>query len=282
VEYENLFDDLKVLYIPEEYIYDKNEYYKEYFENKEYDYIFGHGIVQEVMKDAVSHMRATNQKRLKPPVFTSRELENICKGQVFFGHYHIRTIIHDKIISVGSFSRWKFGEDGSKGFYRIDVDSEENLYDYEFIENTLAESYKTIGFGYNSEVYNNNDSMKKELDKIDNLLDKDVIDHIRFEFSIPSDVENPESTINYIKERYKFNKKVKVDITHGYIAEKKEKEKEIIKEENQKYDFINDENLSIEDQVRMYIGIEYNAEIPKDRIDLYMNKDVNEILSNID
>ena len=50
---EELFPDFNILYIPEEHIYNKSEYYKDYLNNtKKYDYIFGHGIIREVMKEA--------------------------------------------------------------------------------------------------------------------------------------------------------------------------------------------------------------------------------------
>ena len=78
-----------ILYLPEEHIYDKTEYYSEYFnEDNRYDYVFGHGVIEEVMTEAVRH---TDQKteRLRVPIFKSSELSRICKGKVYFGHYHI-------------------------------------------------------------------------------------------------------------------------------------------------------------------------------------------------
>ena len=64
---EELLPGLNVLYLPEEHILDKSEYYKEYFENdKKYDYIFGHGVIREVMKDIAVHIdTSSNTKRKK-------------------------------------------------------------------------------------------------------------------------------------------------------------------------------------------------------------------------
>jgi hypothetical protein len=229
------------------------------------------------MKDAVAHMKSTDNKRKKVPIFTSDELGSICNGQVYFGHYHINYNIDDKIISIGSFSRWKYGEDAPKGFYELDVDKSKSIFNFKFIENTLTDTYKTIMFGYNSNIFNNEEDLYSELNKIDNLLDKDVFDHVRFDFNIPKDNKNPESLINYIKERYKYNDDIKIQFTNGYTRDKKDKEKENI-EENDKYNFIFDNSLDIPSKVSQFISIVYNKDIPTSVIDLYLNKDVEEIL----
>ena len=133
-EEEELFDELKVLYLPEEYIYDKKEYYKDILNKEnEYDYVFGHGVIQEAMTNAVRATKKDSSKRKKAPVFNTMELSRICKGQVYFGHYHINTNINNKVFYVGSYSRYKFGEEEAKGFYEISTDG--NHYINRFIEN---------------------------------------------------------------------------------------------------------------------------------------------------
>jgi len=278
---EYLFDDLHILYIPEEYMTDKYEYYKDYlYSNNVYDYIFGHGVIREVMKDAVAHMKASSDnKRKKVPIFTSEELGSICNGQVYFGHYHINYNIDDKVISVGSFSRWKFGEDAPKGFYELNVDTSKFKYDFKFIENNITDTYKTIMFGYNSDIFSDPGIMYKELNKVDKLIEADVFDNVRFDFNIPTTIESPESIINYIKERYKYNNNIKVLFTNGYIKSRKDKDNETLKE-NDKYEFIFDKSLDIPTKVSQFISIEYNKNIPIGVIDRYLNADINEILQD--
>ena len=46
VDEEELFPGMSVLYIPEEYMEDSKEYYKDYF-NKKYQLVFGHGMFEE-------------------------------------------------------------------------------------------------------------------------------------------------------------------------------------------------------------------------------------------
>ena len=54
---------------------------------------------------------------------------------------------------VGSFSRWKFGEEDAKGFLEATFHTKEKSWTYEFFENTYAPMYKTIGFGYKNTVF---------------------------------------------------------------------------------------------------------------------------------
>lgn len=282
---EELLKDLHILYLPEEHLVDSSKYYKKYFSNtKKYNYIFGHGVIREVWKDQVVHMENkesdSSNKRKKVPIFKSNELLNCCKGQVFFGHYHINQNIDDLIFSVGSFSRWKFGEEGVKGFYEITCDTEKNKYDYKYIENTMAEKYTTLSYGYNHKIFNNENDMEEALESIDKLIERDVYDHIKFVFNVPSTVENPESTINYLKEKFKNNENIKVEITHGYIDEKRKQQKEQVKEDNKKYAFIFDKSLPLEDKVSQFISVEYNKDIPSDLISDYLYKPLLEIISD--
>ena len=281
VESEEIFDGLNFLYLPEEVMLDKKEYYNNYFIENEYNYVFGHGIIQEVMTNVVKHMNISKEKRERVPVFTTKELENICKGEVYFGHYHLNREIDDKIISVGSFSRWQFWEDERKGFHHISYDTDKEKYNREFIENTLAETYVTINFGYNSEVFKSEDNLQRELDKCDNFIKTDAIDHIRFQLNIPIDNDHPEAIMNYVKERYKYNKSVKVNVVNGYIEEKKEQAKKEISEENKKYSFIYDET-PMENKISYYIVIEKDKNIDPDTIYIYLNCSVEEIISKIE
>ena len=157
---EELFDNLKILYIPEEYIEDKKEYYKDYLYNdNKYDIVVGHGVIEESMSVAVRNMNKDVNKRLKAPIFKSKELDNVCSC-VFFGHYHV----HDEYY-IGSFTRWVHNEEEEKGFILLSVD--ENISDI-FITNHLAKTFKTINIDFDENVYVNIKDTINE-DKYDNL-----------------------------------------------------------------------------------------------------------------
>lgn len=277
---EELFPDLHILYLPEEHIYNKDEYYNELFsEYGKYDYIFGHGIIREAMKEAATQIENKQGKRKKVPVFSTAELRKLCKGETYFGHYHVNCDM-DNVFYVGSFTRWQFGEEEPKGFYKILCNTDKNKYSHEFIENTLAPIYKTISFGYDNKVFKSIDDTKNTLDHIDKIIKDNYFDNVRFMFNIPLDYEDPEFLILYLKERYKFNDSIKLEIVNGYIDNKRKQQKEEVKEENDKYSFIFDKNMSLEDKTSYFINIEYNRQISPEEISVYLYKPFNEIIKD--
>lgn len=278
---EFLYQDLHILYLPEEHLHNKDEYYSKYFENdKTYDYIFGHGVIREAMKEAATQIETQSKKRKTVPVFSTAELRRICKGETYFGHYHVNCDMDD-VFYVGSFSRWQFGEEEAKGFYKITCDTTKNKYKHKFIENTMAPVYKTISFGYDNKVFESHDDMEKSLNRIDDIFKDNILDHVRFVFNIPSNYEDPEFLILYLKERYKFSNNVKLEITNGYIDMKRKQQKEEVKKENDKYSFIFDRSMSLEDKTSYFIKIEYNRDIPSDIISDYLYKPLEDILKEI-
>lgn len=277
---EELFPDLHILYLPEEHVYNKDEYYDELFsEYGKYDYIFGHGVIREAMKEAATQIENKQGKRKKVPVFSTAELRKLCKGETYFGHYHVNCDM-DNVFYVGSFTRWQFGEEEPKGFYKISCNTDKNKYSHEFIENTLAPIYKTISFGYDNKVFKSIDDTKNTLDHIDKIIKDNYFDNVRFMFNIPLDYEDPEFLILYLKERYKFNDSIKLEIVNGYIDNKRKQQKEEVKEENDKYSFIFDKNMSLEDKTSYFINIEYNRQISPEEISVYLYKPFNEIIKD--
>jgi len=280
VSEEELLPDLNILYLPEEHVNNIDEYYSKYLSNyNKYDYVFGHGVIREVMTDLSVHIdNKSDDKRKRTKVFTTKELDKICKGEVYFGHYHINIETDDKFFSIGSFSRWKDGEEGRKGFYEIEYNVDKEKYSHKHIENTLAKDYKTIRIGYNNEVFTNEDKLKESIDGFNNMIKREAYDNIRVVFNIPSDIEQPESTINYIRETLKKSDNIKVEIVNGYIDEKRKLQKEKVNETNQLYSFIFDKNLPLEDKTSKFISITYNKEISSSDIKKYLYQPLNEII----
>lgn len=272
---EELLQDLHVLYIPEEYMSDKKEYYKEYFDNKEkYDYIFGHGVIQEVMTYTTKETETKKESsRKKVPRFTTAELLNMCKGQVYFGHYHISTNIADKVFYVGSFSRWIFGEDEPKGFYELTCDISKGKYTQKFIENTFAQKYTTYTYGYDNHVMDDETSLLEELNKRDKLIDAENSDHVRYIFNIPENHPNPEFIINILNERYKFNDSVKVKLVNGYVEKKRKINKEKLSSVMNEYPMIFDKSIKLEDKIIYFIKKRYEKDISLEDMKKYLYDD---------
>jgi hypothetical protein len=143
-EYEELMDDLHVLYIPEEYPEDQKEYYSQFFDTLEggkYDFIFGHGTYEfEAFKCQVFE----SERPIKSaPVFSEKEFINYCNYS-FFNHIHRRSSYKERIFYNGSFSRTAFGEEDPKGFHYIEYDPDKCKAVIKFIVNTDAPTYTTV------------------------------------------------------------------------------------------------------------------------------------------
>ena len=276
---EELFPNIKVLYIPEEYIMDKNEYYANFFnEDDKYDLVLGHGVIKEVMTNATrgTEGNKNNSGRLKVPYFSSYELSRICKGKVFFGHYHEQTNIDDKVYYVGSYSRWIFGEEKDKGYYELKI--KDNEYKAKFITNYLAKTYKTFNYGYDSEIFNSEKDFIKELKKLDTLIKYGMYDNIRLILNIPDNFENPNLIMELVKNKYKNNKKIKLMITNGIADKMKKLHEEKVDAAISKYSVIFDKNLPLEEKIRYFIKNKYSVDITIEDIKNYLYSDIEVIL----
>lgn len=269
---EELLQNLKVLYIPEEYVYSKKEHYGQFLEkNQEYDYVFGHGVIQEVMTTAShSTKEKSNSARKKVPVFTTSELISICKGQIYFGHYHINTNIMDKVFYVGSYSRWMHGEEEPKGFYHLTCNPEKETYSQTFIENSLARKFITYVYGYDSPVMENEDALLDELNKRDKLTETLDGDHVRYIFNIPENHPNPEFILNVLNERYKFNDAIKVNITNGYVEKKKSANKKRLHDALNEFPMIFDKSAKIENKIVYYIKKKFAKDLDLEQVKKYL------------
>jgi hypothetical protein len=147
VEVEELLPDVFVLFIPEEYPENQEEYYSEYFdldEDSAYDLIIGHGTFKfqawqnQVIESERPHRSA--------PVFDEKLMSDIAIGPIVFGHIHTPCDYRKKVFYHGSYTRDGMGEEEAKGFLFIEYDVEDGSFDVTFIENTEAPIYKTVNF----------------------------------------------------------------------------------------------------------------------------------------
>lgn len=271
VESEQLFEDMKVLYIPEEYMKDKDEFYKDYMDDN-YDMIFGHGLVDEVAFCAKKQESEVTMS--KAPIFQTKKLLSICKGPIFFGHIHKPQNIQDRMFYVGSYSRWVFGEEEPKGFMSVVYTPETGAFETEFIKNKHCRTYDTITVGYDSNLYNTdqNESMKQIL----SLVEMSNADKLRIIFNIPEDYPNSTLLVSLINNVFNNHKNLKVIVNNNAKEMRKKKEVEDkIQALMSTYDFIFDKGVPPEDKLSRYIKIKYNKDIPVERVRNYLFQKIN-------
>jgi DNA repair exonuclease SbcCD nuclease subunit len=143
-EYEELLPDMHVLYIPEEYPEDQNEYYSQFFSDLDggrFDFIFGHGTFEF---ESFKGQKFESERPIKSaPVFSEKEFLNYA-NYIFFNHIHHRSSYAGRVFYNSSFSRTSFGEEEPKGFHFVEYDSDKCKAQIHFVENNLAPTYNTF------------------------------------------------------------------------------------------------------------------------------------------
>jgi DNA repair exonuclease SbcCD nuclease subunit len=263
---EECIDGKNILYLPEEYIDDKHEFYKDYlYSNKKYDYIFGHGIIEDGMPSIISYSsnnKSNNEKQV--PRFKSQELINASILTVF-GHYHTYTNIDDKVYYVGSLFRSCFGEEDPKGYGIIEDDK------FIFVENTEAYIYKTYEYNPQSEIYLSQENIINEINRIKDenvdLFSGNKVGKIKLVFKTPDNLdpsfkENLTSVL--------FNEKL-------FTTSIKETSYEVIDngledDSDTTYNFILDPSVPIVEKYYQYLAIEYDTPMSKSKLEKYIKK----------
>jgi DNA repair exonuclease SbcCD nuclease subunit len=269
VESEMLFDDMKVLYIPEEYMENKDEFYKPYFEDGPYDYIFGHGLVDKAVFIAAT--QESEVTRSQAPIFKTDDLHAICRGPIYFGHIH-KPMKIDRFRYIGSYSRWAFGEEEDKGYVMTYYTPETGDYTDEFIPNNRARRFDTVKIEYTSTVFN-----KTEEEQIKHLLDlasSIIVDYLRLEINIPEEYPNASLLTNMIHEAFAKYSKVKLKINNNSKLRQKKEMEEKVNLLLDRYGFIFDKGLEPEEKISRYIKIKNGRNISVDRMRRYLYEEI--------
>lgn len=238
----------KILYVPEEYMNDKHEFYKDtIYSGKKYDYIFGHGVIAEGMPmvNRSSSEKASSEKKV--PIFRSGALSSISKVTLF-GHYHCYTDMGDNCYYVGSLFRWCFGEDITKGYMIIDNDK------VEFIENEAAYEYKTYSYDADDKIFEGIENIDAELKRIHSengdIISGKRFGKIRMVLNAPSGLEDS------FKENIKtilFNEKAVSSLfKEKIITQSTDADEEDAIE--QEFQYLFDKSMPIENKIHTYIN----------------------------
>ena len=204
VDEEELFPGFKVLYIPEEYMDDKDSYYSLYFKNN-YQAIFGHGMFEETNFSSNTKFKTMR----KYPIFNSRDMESICEGPIVFGHIHTPQRIRNRIQYTGSLVRSRFGEEESKGFYIASFDTESKETEFEFIENETTMKYDTIEIKPDNKVFSM--FINEQMNYFKDLVEKYKRDYLRIKIFLPDDYTNSTAFIDSMNVMFNQNKNVTIN-----------------------------------------------------------------------
>ena len=255
---EDIFDNLKVLYIPEEYVMNKEDYYKDFFKNN-YDLIFGHGLFHETSFHAINQESEITHP--KAPIFDSKKFIDICRGPIFFGHIHKSQSIKNRIFYTGSFTRWCYGEEEDKGFYITTYNTETNDFKEEFIKNKLANLYNTVTI----DILDVTSEIDKQFEIINRIIDDSRDTNTRIVLNIDNN-EKYKSYLSLLQEKVSKSNHIKLKINNNSTLKRKKEVEEKINTLMKKYHFVFDKSLSCEDKIAEFIKVKHNKHISTDII----------------
>ena len=222
----------KILCIPEMYGVDESIYRNFLFESGPYDMCFMHGTIKgAVYKDNVGQGR----------LFTIEDFCN-CTGPIISGHIHTGGCFYSYFYYTSSPIRWKFGEEGPKGFLIVLYDMDTRKH-YVHMEEVTSFRYDTINL---DELIASDPS--DIINYINTLKEKDNIDYLRIEFTKDINSDN----LDVLKQYYRNNGTISFKINP-------KSSKQIALENGNKelydeYSYLFDPNMSEYDKLAKYIN----------------------------
>lgn len=253
---EETIGNLRILYIPEEIITDKQEYYQAtlYNPDKRYDYIFGHGTIQEGMP----MVKPPTKKVRSTPIFTTEELSQRCTRFTCFGHYHAHWESHN-VGYVGSLSRFRHGEKGDKGWYLMENNTRT------FIKNPYSPNYTEIHLDCQQiNLQDLHTTIANQLSQFEST--RNERDKLKFTFQL--DRHLPQS-INYIDIIRSLCKGDGISYNIHDVNETTIQDEQAISTE---FDYILDPNTPIRDKIIKYNDTQFEGVLDENLLDQYLNK----------
>lgn len=244
---EELFG-ISILYIPEEYVENPEEYYTDYF-NSKYDLVFFHGTMD--FAGFTSHLKSTNAKAKMAPTFKSSQIADLAYGPIVGGHIHIPMNYKEKIFYTGSFSRFNFGEPEDKGFVDYVYYPDKKDFSINYVKNNMAPEFVTV------KLSDLNGNLEEKIQKIEML--KEEYHNLRIDVSEKEKNEN-QGVVDAIKRL--TDEKVKIKVANSFEEQY-----------DSKYDFILNKKFPLNQTIQKFIKMTKGKDIDLSNIDLALKKE---------
>lgn len=268
-ESENLFEDLRVVYCPDENMNLKdyhNTYYQQFIPNP--DIGFFHGNFDAILP-TIEYDRIQNHE-LPIMIYEYNKFSRLIKGPLISGHWH-NGQDYKALSYVGSFDRWKFNEEEEKGFLYTEYNTEDNSYFNHRVVNPFTIQYKTIMIS-NKEYH----SISKftEVERIiQEEFQKDSMMMLKIILLVEEDNEEAIRLFNEVTKRYASNKQIKFIIKDLLKKEKRKEKSKVVKMNVDKYDYVFNKDIkSIPEIIQKFILDKDMQDIPIDTIKKYVEK----------
>lgn len=265
------FKDLNLLFLPDENM-NLDDYYMKYLDNyvrekEDIDIAFFHGNADFVMK---SFMTQESELDSHNSVLFEYDFWNkMVKGPLIAGHWHTY-MKKGNWYYVGSYSRWKFGEEDPKGALLVSYNTDTSEYFTYRIINDRCPQYKA--YQIPTKLYNSVEEYITIIEKIREDISSDENLNVKIEILITDNKAENDAYIQLIKESFLGNKKVKIVLKNKVEIEKRKakRDEEIV--HNQRFDFIIKGGLSEAEKFQRFILEKYGESVPLDFIEKTISK----------
>lgn len=265
--------DTEILILPEEYVADQKEYYKELFSHH-YDIILGHGMIDKIWYAKKNKEDYGANQIMAAPVFELSQLLEIGE-YTFFGHVHNHKYYNERRFRyLGPVTRWEFGAGTEVGLTYIEYDEKERkLVKDEFIENELAPYLPTRIINLmNDDTYELSDLNNL----IDNLLAEELSNgasRIRFIVNLNSKLENASAIKDFLVTKIGDIPIAKLVLSTDFDKEVVNQMKDSMEQEKKTLDYVFNRNLDIEEKIKQFIQKKQGKELTIEKIKSYLEEE---------
>lgn len=245
---------MRVLYVPEEYPMNIDEYYAPYKTDK-FDLMVVHGTW-----DFINFGGSIDNNRNDintAPVFKYQEWKDALEhGVALCGHIHGRHGYKDKtgekIIYPGSFTAWSFDQISPRGFLYGEFDTETHKLKYEFVNNPDSPKYANLDVSDLGIDLENTD-----VETIKNKIaeQKEKVNFIKVNLDALS-----EDKKMILKEYYKGIKEIKTEVSTKKMLTESAANK------YEKYNYLLEDKLAIEKAIQKFIKEDLDQDLSEDEI----------------
>lgn len=178
---------MSTLCIPEEYVIDQDIYYKPYLENKYYDMILFHGMIDKIWYAKINKSSQTElTKYSSAPVFKVDELLEHC-NRCYAGHIHVHKHYGQdgRFLYIGPFTRWEFGKEENVGCEYVEFEHQQ--FKDKFLINHNAQVLTTKVLNITESI-----PLKDLNNELDSIIETEMSksDKFRFIINIKSNIQN--------------------------------------------------------------------------------------------
>lgn len=264
---EETLPGLRCIYCPDEDIF-LEDYLKIYAENirENIDIGFFHGNFDVILPKFV--LEENLNHHTESIIFEKKFWAMRINGPMIAGHWHTETE-DEPLHYIGSYDRWKFGEEEDKGFLYTEYNTDTQEYFHHHIKNPYARRYETLVV--DNSLVSTPEQFAELRDTVKKLHNADPLMKIKIKYLISEENLTAMQNFNEFRNVVSNIKGVKIDFKDLSKREKKKKEKETNQMNFERYSYIS-RKTPVNEVIQRYLREDRGIDMSLEQIDSYIAK----------